>query len=162
MSIRRSWSNIHFEMVYPLRFFSNTVSEQVYLASFDLGLVYLGGLVKKVWRSIGKGLVVVLLHNFSPCLILVLRKICGTRISEFVKLEKNWVWKRIFRPNFKFKHYIFHISIVQTWFLPEFSLVRIVGPKKLGIGHQFFIRILTLSDLFDPNLTWTRIFTNTI
>ena len=63
-------------------------------------------------------------------ILVVLAKICSTRIPEFVRPEKNRVRTRIFRPNFQSAHYIFYISIVRTRFWPEFTLVRIVRPKK--------------------------------
>ena len=44
--------------------------------------------------------------------------------------EKIRIWTRIFCPNFKSGYYIFHISIVWTWFWPEFRLVQIVRPEK--------------------------------
>ena len=54
-------------------------------------------------------------------LYLMLAKICPTWIPEFVWPGKNRVRTRIFHLNFKFRHHIFRISIVRTWFWHEFT-----------------------------------------
>jgi len=77
----------------------------------------------------------------------VLAKICPTRKKSGA--DKN------FYPNFKSGHYIFHISIVRTRISPRPNCPT---RKNLGIGHQFLVRIFTLFDFSDPNLTRIRIF----
>ena len=88
---------------------------------------------------------------------LALAKICLIQISKFVRPGKTGYGQ-------EFSVQILNMDITFFIFLlseSKFSVVRIVRfGKKSGIGHQFLVRILTLSDLSDPNLTQTRIFSN--
>jgi len=45
-------------------------------------------------------------------------------------------------------------------FDPNLASFELFDPKKSNIDHQFFVRILTLFDLSDSNLTQIRIFTS--
>ena len=98
-------------------------------------------------RNLGKG-----------CRKLVLRKICPTRISEFVRLKKigygQEFFVRILNPDIKF----FTFLLSESDFDRIYPRPNCPTRKKPGIGHQFLVWILTLSELSDPNLTRTRIF----
>ena len=94
----------------------------------------------------------------SSTIKLVLAKICPTRISEFIRPGKNQVRTRIFRLNFKSDIKFFTFLLSESDFDPNLPSSELSDPKKRGIGHQFLVRILTLSELSDPNLTRTRIF----
>jgi len=89
---------------------------------------------------------------------LVLAKICPIRKSEFVQPEKNSVRTWIFRLNFKFEHYIFHIFIVRTQFWPKFSPIQIVRPEKIryqsSISCPNFDIVQFIWSKFDLNLNF--------
>jgi len=90
----------------------------------------------------------------SGWLQVVLAKIYPTRIYEFV-WSKKIGYEQKFRPNFKSEYYIFRISIVQTLFWPEFSLVQIGRPEKIEYRSSIscpnfdIIRFVRLE--FEPN-----------
>ena len=89
---------------------------------------------------------------------LELAKSCPIRVHEFVQPGKNWVESWIFHLNYESGRTVFYISIVQTHLDPNSASFELSDLKKSGIGHQFFVQILTLFNLSDSNSPWTRIF----
>ena len=78
------------------------------------------------------------LPNVASHLRLSRRAILGHKFSTRKNLSdtgKIGYGQDFFRPNFKFGHYVFHISIVRIRFGPSLASSELSDPKKPNIGY---------------------------